>query len=168
MVSMKTTLLVAWAEESNRLIGSKNGLPWKIPQDLKLFKERTLGHTVIFGLTTYRNLPVKPLPARVNIVVSDEATPDYLPPDLIFVGGIKEAIDYSRRCYPKRQIFICGGASIYKQALEQDLVDEMLVSQIPGKWEGDIRFPEFPHIWDREVIEEYDDFVVERWTRETK
>ena len=74
---MKTTLLVAWAEESNRLIGSKNGLPWKIPRDLKLFKERTKGQIVIFGLTTYENLPFKPLYERVNIVIAPECEPGY-------------------------------------------------------------------------------------------
>jgi len=174
---MKTTLLVAWAEESNRLIGSKNGLPWNFPQDLKLFKERTKGQTVIFGLTTYENLPHKPLKGRVNIVVTPECASGTIKikndvydgeTQVVLAGGIKESIDFSRQYYPYNKIFICGGASIYKQALEQDLVDEMLVSQIPGKYKGDICFPEFPHMWDRIVIEKYDDFVVERWTKETK
>jgi dihydrofolate reductase len=155
--------LVAWADESDRLIGSKNGLPWNIPKDLQLFKERTKGNTVIFGLTTYTNLPIKPLPGRVNLVV----TPEYLeiPSEL---PRNTEAIEFSRINHPKNKIFICGGASIYKQALEKNLVDEMLVSVIPGKHDGDTYFPDFPHLWDRQVIEEYDDFVVERWTMETK
>ncbi|MCK9458409.1 MAG: dihydrofolate reductase [Proteobacteria bacterium] len=189
---MKTTLLVAWAEESNRLIGSKNGLPWKVPRDLKLFKERTSGQTVIFGLTTYENLPFKPLLYRVNIVVAPEGESGYTKyscsidgeqclrrvklgkvnemfgTQVVFIAGVKEAVDFARQNYPERGIFICGGASIYKQALELDLVDEMLVSQIPGKYEGDTFFPEFPHMWDREIIEEYEGFVVERWTKETK
>jgi len=165
----KTILLTAW--DDNRLIGNGSGLPWKIPRDLKLFQKRTKGHTIIFGLNTYNGLPRRPLEGRVNIVV----TPEFLEipslardTALIPACGVKNAIDISRFGYPKNKIFICGGASIYKQALEQDLVDEMLVSIIPGKHEGNVFFPEFPHVWDRRVIEEYNEFVVERWTKETK
>ena len=168
---MKTTLLVAWTEK-DRLIGCKNGLPWKITKDLKLFQERTKGHTVIFGLTTYSNLPVKPLKGRLNIVVTPTflEIPSILPRKTALAPacGVKEAIDLSCHNYPKNDIFICGGASIYKQALEQDLVDQMLVSVIPGHYTGDIYFPEFPDMWDREIVEQYDEFFVERWTKEMK
>ena len=62
------TILVAYDE--NRVIGNEGRLPWDLPKDLKLFKERTLDNIVIMGRKTWESLPVKPLPKRLNIVVS--------------------------------------------------------------------------------------------------
>jgi dihydrofolate reductase len=164
------TLLVAWDEQ--RLIGKGSGLPWNIPFDLRLFKRRTKNNTVIFGLNTYNGLPKKPLSGRFNIVV----TPEFLevnsafPPNtsLAPASSVKDAINKSRLYSPNNEIFICGGASIYQQALDQDLVDIMLVSIIPGEYEGNVYFPKFNYMWDRVVVEKYDEFVVEKWTKETK
>jgi dihydrofolate reductase len=167
---METILLAAF--DDFKLIGNQNKLPWNIPNDLKLFKERTLGNTVIFGRKTYDNLPKKPLKGRNNIIVTSQflEVPEMLPKNttIAVVLGVKEAIQYSKYIYPKNNIFICGGASIYKQALEQSLVDYMLISHIPGKYDGDIYFPEFDHMWDIEIWETYEDFNVEKWTIETK
>jgi dihydrofolate reductase len=173
---MQVTLLTAWDE--NRLIGNGSGLPWFVSEDLKLFKIRTHRQTVVFGLKTYMGLPYKPLPRRVNAVVMfkeeyenfkfpryTESSQSYV---IAAINGVKEAINLSKRCFPDNEIFICGGASIYKQALEQDLVDRMLVSVIPGEHEGDVYFPEFSGIWNRHVVERYNEFYVEEWIKDEK
>jgi len=164
------TLLVAWDEQ--RLIGKGSGLPWNIPFDLKLFNKRTKNNTIIFGLNTYNGLPKRPLPGRFNIVV----TPEFLevnntfPPNtsLAPASGVKDAIDKSRLYSPNNEIFICGGASIYQQALDQDLVDRMLVSVIPGYYDGNVYFPEFSGIWNKIIIERYKELYVEEWTKDEK
>lgn len=167
------TLLSAWDE--NRLIGKGSGLPWHIPQDLKVFKERTKGQVVIMGKKTYEGLPIRPLPNRVNIVIMREqefcgfempAWKENTP--FVVSYGVSDAVRMAQKLWPDREAFICGGRSIYEQALELDLVDQMLISQIPGEYGGDVYFPEFPWIWNRTVIEEYDDFNVERWTKDEK
>jgi dihydrofolate reductase len=165
------TLLVAWDE--NKLIGKGIGeLPWKCSRDLKLFQERTAGQTIIMGLNTYNGLPQKPLKGRVNIVVTPEflEVPAVLPLNTVLMPacGVRDAIDLARYHYPLNETFICGGASIYKQALEQDLVDRILVSVIPGSHDGDVYFPEFAGIWTRCVVEEYNEFYVEEWMKDQK
>ena len=168
------TLITGW--DDNRLIGNGSGLPWHIPQDLKLFKERTKGQIIIMGLKTYNGLPKRPLPDRTTIVIMqpEELKGFEMPAtsntQIIVSFGVKEAIIRARQLARilSSEIFICGGASIYRQALEQDLVDRMLISVISGRYEGNVYFPEFPYMWDRRVIEEYDDFVVEEWTKEEK
>jgi dihydrofolate reductase len=163
---MKTILLVAY--DDNKLIGRGTGkLPWNSPEDLKLFKQRTTGHTVVFGLNTYNGLPHKPLKGRVNIVV----TPEYLeipvlPRDTVLIPacGVKNAIETSKCLYPSKTVFICGGASIYKQALEQGLVDEMHVSLIPGDHEGDVYFPEVPGNWSQ-TTSSNGNFSIQHWIK---
>ena len=167
----KVTLLVAWNDD--RLIGRGTGkLPWNLPEDLKLFQQRTSGQVVIFGLNTYNGLPQKPLKGRFNIVITPEflEIPGELPRNtrLAPACGIQDAISIARYACPSKEIFICGGASIYKQALEQDLVDRMLISVVPGVHQGDVYFPDFPGVWNRFVVEEYENFKVEEWTKDEK
>lgn len=170
---MLVTLLTAW--DDNRLIGKGSGLPWHIPQDLKLFKERTKNQVVIMGKKTYEGLPIRPLPNRTNIVIMREcefcdfAMPDWRENTPFVVSyGVGDAVRMAKKLWPDREVFICGGRSIYEQALAQDLVDRMLISIIPGEHEGNVYFPEFPWIWNRCILEEYDDFNVEVWTKDEK
>ena len=168
---MQVTLLTGW--DDYRLIGKGSGLPWHIPEDLKAFKRRTKGQIIIMGLKTYNGLPKKPLPDRTTVVVMtpEEFKEFGIPPANVSVSfGVKEAVVWARQIaqVEMKEVFICGGRSIYQQALEQDLVDRMIVSIIPGKYEGDVYFPEFPGVWNRYVIEEYDDFIIEEWTKDEK
>ena len=166
------SLLVAW--DDYRLIGSTKYpyLPFNITEDLKLFKKRTFGNTIILGKNTWDYLPKRPLPGRFNIVVTSKflTIPSEFPPNtsLAPASGVKDAIDKSRLYSPNNEIFICGGASIYQQALDQDLVDRMLVSVIPGYYDGNVYFPEFSGIWNKIIIERYKELYVEEWTKDEK
>jgi dihydrofolate reductase len=130
---MNVSIIVAIAEKN--VIGKDNKLIWHIPADLKRFKQLTSGHPVIFGLNTYQFLPIKPLPGRTNIVIS-------LDPDLKFEGAVtvgspEKALEF---CKDEEEVFICGGASIYRQFLP--LADRLYLTKVLHHFEGDTYFPE--------------------------
>src|SRR5690554_7624901 len=85
---MKCALIVAMGK--HREIGKDNDLLWKLPRDMKFFKETTLGHTVVMGRKNWESIPEKfrPLPNRKNIVVS--RNPDYIPEGAILITDLKE------------------------------------------------------------------------------
>lgn len=126
------------ATDENLLIGKKdssNGMPWNLPEDLKHFKNTTVGKTILMGLTTYKAIG-RPLPNRKTIVVSLEPFED----DRVEVrDSLEEVIqEYKDK---GEDLFISGGASIYKQSLP--LVDQLLISRVPGNHEGETYFPDF-------------------------
>ena len=166
------TILTAW--DDNRLIGCNNKLPWHIPADLKLFKKRTKGQTVIMGRKTWESIGSKPLPGRLNIVLTSRNldVPD-APDDETFTyvtDGLDDAIYFYGRHRPfrDREAYIIGGAQIYEAALMEGWTSRMLISVIPGRHEGSTYFPNFDGIWNRHVIERYDEFRVEEWTLDEK
>lgn len=110
----------------NNIIGHNGQLPWHSKQDLHFFKQMTMGHPCIFGKNTYENLPVKPLPGRLNIVCSSSYKIEK-DGDVLRVPSLEEAI---KQCGNADQVFVCGGASIYKYALEHDLIDIMYLTRI--------------------------------------
>lgn len=126
------------ATDENLLIGkkdSRNGMPWNVPEDLKHFKETTVGKTILMGLTTYQAIG-RPLPNRKTIVVSFDEFKD----DRVEVRyDLKEVIQEYRD--KGEDLFISGGASIYKQSLP--FVDQLLISRIPGEHTGETYFPDF-------------------------
>ena len=127
----KISIIVAIDE--NGLIGKRNGLPWKLPADLKHFKTLTSGHTVIMGRKTYDSIG-KPLPNRTNIVVS--RSDDLRIDGCIIVKSPEEALKASLE---NQEIFVIGGAEIYRQFLP--LAQTIYMTEIHNKFDGDIFFP---------------------------
>jgi dihydrofolate reductase len=126
------SIIVAVAE--NLAIGKNNSLLWHIPEDLKRFKRITGGHTVIMGKRTWESLPVRPLPNRKNIVITDDPEDNF--PGCIAVFSIREALD---QCPPDEECFVIGGASVYAQFLP--LADRLYITQVHKEFEGDAFFP---------------------------
>ena len=126
------------ATDEDLLIGkkdSRNGMPWNVPEDLQHFKATTLNKTILMGLTTYQAIG-RPLPNRKTIVVSFEPFED----ERVEVrSSLEEVIEEYRSS--GEDLFISGGASIYKQCLP--IADQLLISRIPGKHEGETYFPNF-------------------------
>ncbi len=126
------------ATDDDLLIGkqdSANGMPWNVPEDLKHFKETTLGKTILMGLTTYQAIG-RPLPNRKTIVVSFDEFKD----DRVEVRyNLEEVIQEYRE--KGEDLYISGGASIYRQSLPY--VDQLLISRIPGTHTGETYFPDF-------------------------
>lgn len=154
---MKLVLVAAVAE--NGVIGVDGDMPWHYPEDLRRFKELTLGHPVIMGRTTYESIESRlggPLPGRTNIVLSRQASLD-LPEDVLHASDIDDAIEIAQNALTsdREAVYVIGGAAIYEQFL--DRADELMVTEIPESPRGDTYFPEIGSEWnecDRETVGE--------------
>lgn len=134
---MNISIIVAVA--NNNVIGKDNTLIWHLPADMKFFKEKTTGHCIITGRKNYESIPEKfrPLPNRTNIVITRQK--DYSAPGAIVVDSIEKAIEKAKETRDN-EIFIIGGAEIYKQSMH--LVNRIYLTQIHHTFEGDAFFPE--------------------------
>lgn len=122
-------------------LGREGDLVWHIPEDLKHFKEITLGGAVIMGRKTWESLPVRPLPGRLNIVVS--RNPDFRPEGAVKAASLEEAVEAAKGS----DVFIIGGESIYRAAMPMadrlELTHVLATSDEADRW-----FPEVsPEIW---------------------
>ena len=125
--------------DSSLLIGSKNGLPWHIPEDMKRFKEFTTGGIVVMGRNTYLSLPDKfrPLPNRRNIVITRTAIDGvecYSSIDLFIDAMQNETVE---------KVWLIGWASLYDQFFAHWLVDQVELTLLDGEHEWDIWVSEF-------------------------
>ena len=131
------------AVSANNVIGLNNQLPWNIPEDLKFFQNKTKGHTLIMGRKTFESLG-KPLPHRVNIVVSKNKNfKNSIKGSSVFVfSDLDSAIRYAQEQAQGREIFIIGGGEIYRQSLSK--VQKIYLTRIHQEYEGDAFYPEVP------------------------
>ena len=142
--SPRLTLIAAVAK--NGVIGNDNALPWRLPADLKRFKELTLGHPIIMGRKTWASLG-RPLPGRSNIVISRD--PAFEAPGAIVVASLAAAL---AACAGAQEAFVIGGAEIYALALPA--AQCLQVTEIGRDFPGDTHFPDFdPAAW-RETARE--------------
>lgn len=131
------SLSIIAAVGKNRELGKKGGLCFKIPGDLRFFKEVTLGHPIFMGLNTWNSLPGK-LPGREHFVLTFE--PDELSEEVHAVDNFE---DFAKKWQKsKDKMFVIGGASVYEQALPY--CDEMYLTEVDGEdSEADVFFPDF-------------------------
>ena len=140
------TIIAAVAK--NRAIGYKNKLIYWLPNDLKRFKQLTTGHTIIMGRNTFLSLPKGALPNRRNIVLS-RTQKDF--PGCDTYASLKEALAH---CTPDEDVYIIGGASVYKQAMP--LADRLWLTEIDDvPEEADTFFPDYSD-WHEVWREEHD------------
>lgn len=151
------SIIVAYDE--NRGIGFQGGLPWKpIKDDWAHFKKTTQGGTIIMGRKTWESLPKKPLIGRTNIVVSNTIKSLN---NAFVCSSLQEAIEKSGS-----HVFIIGGAEIYQQAIENNLVDRIIASEIHGVYETDTFFPKLQDNWKRNPVTiENKDFSLVQYKR---
>ena len=126
------SIIVAIAQ--NGTIGDKNALLWHIKEDMRFFRTTTSGHPVIMGRNTFESLGSKPLPKRTNIVIT-RADREF--EGALTAHSLEEAI---RMAGEDQEIFIMGGAQIYREALS--VVDRMYITHVECDYEGDTSFPE--------------------------
>lgn len=142
MSDIKTSIIVAFAQ--NRVMGRDNDLPWNIPEDFQYFKRTTMGKPMVMGRKTFVSLPGV-LPGRSHLVVSrsgfacdKEAVSVY--------EGLDAALEDAKFIAEEAgcdEVFIIGGAQIFAQALEKELIDRMYITEIHRDYEGDVVFPDF-------------------------
>lgn len=129
------SLLVAMGK--NHVIGFENDMPWHLPEDLKYFKEKTTGHTIIMGRKTFDSIG-RVLPNRRNVVLTRQ--------EIDFPDGVEVIQDINliyqlNKENPDQEFFVIGGGDLYKQVLPY--ADRMYITKIDESFEGDTYFPTF-------------------------
>jgi dihydrofolate reductase len=119
----------------NGELGLNNELIYHNKRDMKFFREQTKENVVIMGKNTFKSIGSKPLPDRINIVLTEES--DFYPGVLTWNMPLENALRTAEAWFPMLDIFIIGGAYVYNQAIEQKLADEMLLTQMYQRKEAD-------------------------------
>ncbi len=124
------------AMDENRVIGRDNDLPWRLPDDMRWFREKTLGKPCIMGRKTYDSLPdrFRPLPGRLNIVVTRNS--DYQALGAVVVHSVDEALQAAGDV---EEVIIVGGGDLFRRLMP--VVDRLYLTQVHGAVEGDVFFP---------------------------
>ncbi len=137
------------AVAENGVIGRDGGLPWRLSTDLKRFKAGTMGKPIVMGRKTWESFPKRPLPGRLNIVVTRDS--DYRADGAEVVGSLQDALTLARtkgRCMVGAdEICIIGGGEIYRQAIS--VADRLHLTHVLAEVDGDTVFPAVdPEIWE--------------------
>lgn len=132
----------------NNELGKDNDLIWHLPADLKRFKKVTSGHSIIMGRNTFESIG-KPLPNRRSIIITRNTS--YKKEGCDVVHSLEEAINLIK---DQKNAFIIGGAQIYKEAIEKQLVDQLDITKVHQNFEADVFFPTIEQsVWE-EIYEE--------------
>lgn len=132
-------IIVACTETGG--IGKGGSIPWHIPEDLQRFAKITRGHVVIMGRGTWKSLPKRPLPDRVNIVLSSD-------PSLLqdtsadhICKSFPEALHIVAQTYPDRNIYVIGGEGLYREAILHTECKKVLLTKVYNHVDCDRFFP---------------------------
>ncbi|MCA9731605.1 MAG: dihydrofolate reductase [Deferribacteres bacterium] len=128
---MPISIIVAMAR--NRVIGRDNELPWRLSDDLKLFKKHTMGNTIVMGRKTWQSIG-RPLPGRTNVVLTRDAA--FSVPGCEVVHSFDEILALDA---PGKEIFIIGGAAVYANALPH--ASQLYLTEVEADIQGDVFFP---------------------------
>jgi len=135
---MRLSLIAALGR--NRVIGKENSLPWRLPADLRHFKQTTLGHPVIMGRKTYESIGA-PLAGRTNIIVTHRT--GFPAPGCRLAASFEDAL---AAVASAAEVFVIGGESLYRQAMP--IADRLYLTLIDHDFEGDAFFPAIdPAVW---------------------
>jgi dihydrofolate reductase len=130
-------ITIVAAVARNGVIGVDGGMPWHLPDDLRRFKELTLGHVLVMGRKTYESIG-HPLPGRATIVVTRNSSWDPGSEEVRVTGGVSEAIAAAASI--DSEVFVVGGGNVYAEALS--LADRLELTWVDAEPDGDTRFPE--------------------------
>lgn len=119
----------------NRVIGKNNSLPWKLPEDMKRFKEITSGKPVIMGRKTFESIG-KPLPKRLNIIITRDK--NYKAEGCVVANSMGRAL---KAAEGNEEAMVIGGEQIFREFLPT--ANKMYLTFIDGDFEGDAHFPEY-------------------------
>lgn len=157
-------LIVAYND--NYAIAKEGQIPWHVSEDFKHFKETTMGHSIIMGRKTFESLPKKPLPGRLNLVITRDPGPlSEKYEDVYFTDDLSMAFRRALMVNPDRDIFIIGGEQIYYMALEGRYVEKVIASEIYDTSFGDKFFPDlYDQKWKWKRVKEHDEFEVIEFT----
>jgi len=131
------SIIVAIDEKNG--IGKENTIPWYLPEDLKYFREKTIGkgnNVVIMGRNTWESIPTKfrPLKDRHNIIISKSYSTYH---------DLDDALNYVKLMENIDEIFIIGGEMLYKEAIKRKECNKLYITRIKGDYNCDKFFPDF-------------------------
>lgn len=128
--------------DRERGIGKNNDLMWHLPSDMRFFKETTLNQIVVMGRKNFDSIPEKfrPLPNRENAILTRQA--NFKAENCLIFSSMREMILHYKNDRTNRIVYIIGGGQIYKEALDLDIVDEMLITHVNHSFDADTFFPE--------------------------
>lgn len=153
----KPIISIICAMDENRGIGVDGKLPWRLPEDLKHFRQLTTGHTVIMGRKTFDSILDylgKPLPNRTNIVVTRNLS--YSAAGATIATSIDKAINLAKK-YETHETFIIGGGQIFTTTINQ--ADKLYITQVKGHYQTDTYFPEIdPKAWSETARDDHGKF----------
>ncbi len=138
------SLVVAVSE--NGVIGSRNSLPWKLPDEIKRFRELTRGHAIIMGRKTWESIG-RPLPDRRMLVVTRDPAKLAGTPVEAFAS-----LDAALAAAGEGEVFVIGGGEVYREALPK--AERVYFTRVHATIEGDVTFPELPESQWRETFRE--------------
>ncbi|NCU42576.1 MAG: dihydrofolate reductase [Candidatus Moranbacteria bacterium] len=150
----------------NRELGKNNTLCWNIPEDMRYFHTITRGHVVVMGQKTFESIG-KPLKERINIVLSHDE--NFSPQGVFVVRNKKEALELAYKKEKRGEVFIIGGAMIYKLFLKE--VERLYLTYINAFFpKADVFFPSYEDIFTKKVSEKsgnndafsYTFFIIEK------
>ncbi len=119
----------------NRVIGANGTIPWHLPDELKQFRRLTMGHHIIMGRKTWESIG-RPLPGRTSVIVTRQL--GYRAPAAVVANSLDDAIG---ACGGDSEIFVIGGAELYRQALP--LAGRLYLTTVEAEIPGDTTMPEF-------------------------
>jgi dihydrofolate reductase len=136
----------------NRVIGRGNQIPWHLPEDFKWFKKTTTGHIIVMGRKTFESIG-RPLPHRQTIIISRTG---FAHPGALTLSSLQDLAQFDQ---DSRDIYICGGAQIYEQALP--LCSDLYLTVVNKEVSGETFFPLFESHFQRvQTLEENPDFKI--------
>ncbi|MFT5213018.1 MAG: dihydrofolate reductase, partial [Patiriisocius sp.] len=124
------TVIAAIAK--NYALGKDNDLIWHLPADLKRFKKVTTGHYIVMGRNTYESIG-RPLPNRTTIIITRNK--NYFKEGCLIANSLEEAIEIAKE---EAQVFIIGGAQIYKETIAKDLAEQLDITLVHNEFEADV------------------------------
>lgn len=125
------------AASANNVIGKNNQLPWHLPVDMKYFKNTTWGMPIIMGRKTYESNEYKPLPGRINIIITKQK--NLKGEGVVIVSNWNDALFVARDA-DVREVFVIGGGEIFKEVINK--ADRIYITRVHTLIDGDIFFPE--------------------------
>lgn len=165
---MTKKIVAIWAQDRNGIIGKANHLPWRLPKNLKHFKETTLNQVILMGRVTFEGLNKHLLPNRETLILTTQS--DYRVDGATIVTSVEEVLDWCKN--QDKTLYIVGGSQVYK--LFEPYVDELFVTQVQAEVDGDTYFPKnfdlsmfslvSSEVYEKDEQNEFD-FTIEHYIR---